>query len=102
MRKRSSAANRIFLITVSSCYTFLNRFAADVPILTAAKAGWMNPRVCVRVKVSMMPQAGLDASSPASIFCIGRSLLFVAGNSPGGVSPENVMLPSAYFHIFRQ
>lgn len=46
----------------------------------------MNPCTCARANVSSVSQAGLDAASPAIIFCIGPWLFFVAGNSPGGDS----------------
>jgi hypothetical protein len=51
---------------------------------SSSKSCWMNPWMCVCAKVSSVSHSGLDAASPAIIFCIGRSLLFVAGNSSRG------------------
>jgi hypothetical protein len=60
----------------------------------------MNPCTCVRAKVSSVSHAGLDAASPVTIFCIGRWLLFVAGNSPGGDgSPGKVSPPSVIYTL---
>ena len=53
-------------------------------VTSSSKSCWMHPRTWVRANASCVSHCGLDAAGPSVIFCIGRWLLFVAGNSPGG------------------
>lgn len=61
-----------------------------VPISRRVAWVWIGPE---RTKTTLV-----------SFFPLGRWLLFVAGNSPGGgwYSPEKVTCFFAYFHTFRE